>query len=141
MTQAAGFEYPDHVSDIRIRAWGPSLEETFAQACLGMWAMVADPRDAPSRRRWIVSADGLDLDELLVNLLNEMILCLDSKGLVAGNVESVSVGGRAGAFAASAVLTGCSSAELAKPLCRYLKAATFHDLLVSATLVEVTLDV
>lgn len=136
-----GYEYRDHVSDVRVRAWGPSLGETFAQACLGMWAMVAEPCSVPPKRKWTVSAAGQDLEELLVNLMNEQILAFDTKGLVAGGVETVSVAEQGGAFAATAVLWGCASAELSKPPGRHLKAATFHNLLVSPNLVEVTLDV
>lgn len=163
MNRIAGFEYLDHVSDVRLRAWGPSLEETFAEASLGMWAVIADPGDVPALLRWTVSASGSDLHELLVNLLNEQILRFDSDGLVAGGVESVVVAGLGdtafaakgdispfgkdapaapeNAFTVSAVLAGCRSSELAKPVMRCIKAATFQDLLVSATLVEVTLDV
>ncbi len=137
----AGYEHRDHISDVRVKAWGSCLEETFAQACLGMWALVAEPSSVPLKTRWTVLADGQDLDELLVNLLNEQILAFDAKGLVAAGVESLSVEERGGIFTAKAALSGCESGQLRNPPAGYLKAATFHDLLVSATLVEVTLDI
>lgn len=136
-----GFEFLEHASDIRMRVRGPSLEETFAQACLGMWSLISDPSQVPLTREWTSRAVGRDLDELLVNLLNELILSFDAEGLVAGRVESVSLTTSGGGFAASAALRGSSREELRSPLSRYLKAATFHGLLVSPGMIEVTLDV
>lgn len=158
----SGCEYLPHVSDVRIRAWGDSLEETFAEVCLGMWALVvpvvadvkalaARPgiparihsytRASASPTAWDVSVTASDLDELLVNLLNEQIARFDSEGLVATAVESLSVRGESGAWVAQAVLQGCRVVELPMPPARSLKAATYQDLRVSPQLVEVTLDV
>jgi SHS2 domain-containing protein len=137
----AGFEYRDHVSDVTIRAWGPSIEETLTQACLGMWALVADSCSVPLTREWTVSVCGASLGELLVNLLNEQIFAFDSAGLVAGGVEGVSVEEKGGMLEARVAMKGCRSDELPQPPLRALKAATFHDLQVSPYLVEVTLDV
>lgn len=137
----AGYAYRDHPSDVRIRAWGASVEETFAQVSLGMWAMVADPSGLPVDREWTVSAGGESLEELLVSFLNEQILMFDVKGLVAGNVERLRVTEDGAGFAITAVFSGCGRDLLSRPPERYLKAATFHNLMVSPELVEVTLDV
>lgn len=138
---AAGYEYLAHVSDVRIRAWGRTLEETLTQACLGMWALVADPADVVTTRTWEVSASAPDLDELLVNLLNEQILLFDAEGLVAAAVESLSMLPAAPARVVRATLRGCRVGELRAPPARAVKAATYQDLRVSPLLVEVTLDV
>ena len=141
MEDRCGFELVDHVSDLRLRAWGSSLRETLAQASAGLWSLIADPPSVPLKQEWTVRASGRDIEELLVNLLNEQILAFDGEGLVAGRVESVSVAERAGNLEGAVVLWGCRGDELPCPPSRYLKAATFHDLVVLPTLVEVTLDV
>ncbi len=141
MEPEAGFAYLDHVSDVRLRAWGRSLEETFTQACLGMWSLYSGASRVPDLNTWTVTVSGADYDELLVNLLNEMILTFDSEGLVAGRVQALSIHEAGDLHRVEAVLAGCKSSDLAGPPERYLKAATFHDLTVLPTRIDITLDI
>lgn len=136
-----GFELIDHASDLRLRAWGTSLGETFAQACAGLWALIADPASVPLKRKWTVRASGADLEELLVNLLNEQLFSFESEGLVAGRVEGVSFAEGTGDLEAIAELSGCGRTDLLRAPSRYVKAATYHRLVVSDRMVEITLDV
>jgi len=145
LARVPGFRYRDQVSDVTIEAWGSTLEETLAQACLGMWALVVDLPTVPLTRDWTVSACGADLEELVVSFLNEQILLFDCEGLVAGGVEGLTLhekGDEKGdMFEVRTIMKGCRSDELAAPPGRSIKAATFHGLTVSPRLIEVTLDV
>lgn len=141
MSRRAGYEYLDHVSDVRIRAWGSSHEETFTQACLGMWALIAGCGPVPSRRTWTVTVSGAGHEELLVNLLNEQILMLDSEGLAVGRISSLAISGERRRLCAIAKVRGALTSELAKPLATHVKAATYSGILVLPTRIDITLDV
>lgn len=138
----AGFETCDHAADLRLRAWGSNVDETFLQACLGLWNLVVDVSSVPDERAWEVAATGADLEELLVNILNEQIYFLDADGLVAGKVLDLRVDEVPGkGFAARVRLSGTTADRLGTPLWRHLKAATYHNVKAEPNLVEVTIDI
>ena len=138
---ARGFELIDHASDLRLRAWGMSVGETFAQACAGLWFIIADPASVPLKLNWAACVSGADMEELVVNLLNEQLFSFESEGLVAGRVESVSFTERCAVIEVCAHLVGCRTDDLPCEPSRYIKAATYHNLVVSDRMVEITLDV
>ncbi len=145
-----GFEWLEHTSDVRIRAWGSDLDETIGQVSQALWCLVANPDDVLAEMDFGVTVTAQDREELVVNVLNEQILLMDSQGLVAKEVLSVitvfsgacGVGeAAAGKFRAEVALRGCPVSSMAAPLWRYPKAATYHDLTVTDREIAVTLDI
>jgi SHS2 domain-containing protein len=145
-----GFEFLEHISDIRIRAWGDNLDETLAQVSRALWCLVVDPSDVLADMDFVVAVTAQDREELVVNILNEQISLMDSQGIIAKEVLSVTTSSiedsgvgvsAAGGIGAEVTLRGCRASCVAAPLSRYPKAATYHDLIATDREIVVTLDI
>jgi protein archease len=82
------YEILPHTADVGITASAPTLEELFIEAARGMVAIIldADPR-APTDSA-LITADGDDLESLLVSFLTECLFLHEARGELAsgGNV-------------------------------------------------------
>ena len=66
------FEILQHTADVRLRVSAPTLEELFAEAVRGMFAILgSEIRD--SRFEIRVAVDSVDLTSLLVDFLNAVL--------------------------------------------------------------------
>ncbi len=69
----SGFETFEVTADVGIVAWGDSLEELFANAARGMFALIIEPYTVRPAEVLPVEANGTDLSSLLVAWLNELL--------------------------------------------------------------------
>src|SRR5690348_303283 len=72
------FELLDHPADIGFRAYGNSLEELFANCAHALISIVFDPSEVASKEHWKLNAEGIDMESLLVNWLNEVLYYVDT---------------------------------------------------------------
>jgi SHS2 domain-containing protein len=120
------FEILEHTADVGIRARGPTLEEAFRQAALGLADIMGARRDATGERLSI-SLSGEDIEGLLVDWLNEVLWLLDARdGVLTGvTVHHVDASGVEGEIFSAPrgdeVLEGTA-----------VKAVTYHQLKVEA---------
>jgi SHS2 domain-containing protein len=72
---AGGFELLDHPADVKLRAWGNSLEELFVKSAEGMMAYLfgSDIVAARRRRTETVELAAPDREALLVDWLSELL--------------------------------------------------------------------
>jgi SHS2 domain-containing protein len=79
---SVGYELVDHTADIGMRLWGPTAEEVFEQAALGLFSLVCDPMQIGDLETVNVEleADGMDL--LLAAWLNELLEIFEARKLV-----------------------------------------------------------
>jgi SHS2 domain-containing protein len=140
-----GFELLEHTADVGIRARGPTLEEAFEQATLGL-AEVQGAL-APGREgvlglgeRVAVQVSAPDPGALLVDWLNEVLWLAETRQAAVAGVRVERVG--AAVASGSVVLDSGGPA----PDGTFVKAVTYHRLRVEPDpeggwLVEVYLDV
>lgn len=120
----AGYEILEHTADVGVRSWGPTLEEAFRQATLGLLDIVGVWQPGGGNRE-MIAVEGRDLGALLVDWLGEVLYLQDVRDVVltAVCVEKVA-GGRASGWV-----------ELAKRPVEIegtaVKAITYHQLDVS----------
>jgi SHS2 domain-containing protein len=69
----------EHTADMGIEASGETLEELFAQAAYGLLEIIAGAPVALCREEKIVTVEGGDSEELLVNWLNEILYLFEIK--------------------------------------------------------------
>jgi SHS2 domain-containing protein len=67
------WEHFSHGSDIGVRGFGPSIEQSFEQAAVALTAIVADVSKIKERETVEVRCDAPDLELLFVNWLNKII--------------------------------------------------------------------
>ncbi len=73
-----GYRFLDHTADIGLEASGETLEEAFANAAAGLFAMIAEGPVAPAEEVRVEVAAS-DLEELLVHWLNELLYLHDTE--------------------------------------------------------------
>ena len=76
------FEILEHTADAGIVAHGGSLEETFANAAAGMFALMADPDGVRPLEERRIDVEGRDHEGLLVRWLTELLYYLDAEEML-----------------------------------------------------------
>ena len=92
--RSSGFEILEHTADVLVRAWGDSLEEALASAILGMYEVMTDLSRVEAREERVVEAEGIDLENLLYNLLEQLIVLFDEEAFLVSKVDRVELSQR-----------------------------------------------
>jgi len=135
------FEILEHPADVGFRARGTSLEELFGNCGLALMSIILDPSGVDSRGSWELTADGVDLDSLLVNWLNEVLFYVDTRRLVFSSF-SIQI---ADPFQLSCHAMGEERTPAKHPVRVSVKAVTYHQLRIARSgeqwIAEVFVDV
>lgn len=83
----AGHEQFEVEADVGIRAWGPTRAEAFAQAALGVLALVADPSTVAPREAREVRAQADGPETLLAAWIDECLYVHEIEAFVVSRVE------------------------------------------------------
>ncbi len=73
------FEILDHTADIGIIAYGADVKELFSNAGLALFSLITDLETIQETLHLDLEVRSEDRDSLLVDWLNELIYCFDSK--------------------------------------------------------------
>jgi SHS2 domain-containing protein len=119
----AGYRYFDVEADVGVTAWGPTLADAFAQAALGVLALIVAPDAVQARQTRDVRAQGESVEELLVNWINECLYVHELEGFVARRVEVTALEGNRRVHGQ---LHGEELDTRRHRLGTVVKAATFH---------------
>jgi SHS2 domain-containing protein len=82
-----GWEHFDVEADVGVRAWGPTRAEAFAQAALGVLALIVAPEQVEAREAREVRAQGEAPETLLVAWVNECLYVHEIEGFVVHRVQ------------------------------------------------------
>ena len=115
----------DHTADWALHVWAGTLEELFAEAARGMYALAGAPSSAGMTETRRVEVSAEDHESLLVAWLQELLYYTESEGLVFGEfrVEALTP------TALRAEAVGGVSERLDK----VIKAVTYHNLSIRST--------
>ena len=123
----AGWEHFETEADVGVHAWGASRAEAFAQAALGVFALIVAPEEVVEREHREVRAQGDSVERLLVAWINECLYVHEIEGFAVRRVEVDSC--------TETVVHGMLHGE-ELDLARHragtvVKAATLHEVLVA----------
>jgi SHS2 domain-containing protein len=85
--QDAGFEFLDHTADVKLRVWGPSLEDLFRQALAGFYQLLGQLESSADTQPVTIDIDAPDATDLLHDWLAELLFIFDTHGRRVENVE------------------------------------------------------
>jgi SHS2 domain-containing protein len=88
------FEIWEHTADAGVVARGATLEEAFAHAAEGMYALMVDLSGVEEREARDIAVEGDDAEHLLVNWLLELLFLTDVEHLVFRRFDVVIGDGR-----------------------------------------------
>lgn len=115
----------DHTADLALHLWAEDLPDLFRTAARGMAALVADLDTVKPEHALPLTLDALDVEMLLVDWLNELLYLDEMQGLVFTEFDFASLT----PTHLQATLYGGPAAQRRG----YVKAATFHNLVVRQT--------
>ncbi len=76
------FEILEHTADAGIVAHGSSMEEVFANAAAGMFALMAELTDVRQAEERQIVVEGRDQEGLMVRWLTELLYYLDAEEML-----------------------------------------------------------
>ena len=76
------FEILDHTADIGIIAYGTDAKELFSNAALALFSLITEIEGIQERLHLDLELGSENRDSLLVDWLNELIYCFDSKHIL-----------------------------------------------------------
>ena len=124
---APGWEHFETEADVGVAAWGPTRGEAFAQAALGVFALIVKPEEVQERERREVRAQADSPERLLASWINECLYVHEIEGFV---VRRVAVD-TCTATLVHGVLHGEELDAGRHRLGTIVKAATLHRLVVA----------
>ncbi|MGH7344998.1 MAG: archease [Candidatus Rokuibacteriota bacterium] len=87
MSASAGWEHFETEADVGVRAWAATRADAFAQAALGVFALIVRPEEVEERERREVRAQADSRERLLVGWINECLYVHEIEGFVVRRVE------------------------------------------------------
>ncbi len=85
------FEYAEHTADVMIIAYGCSIEEAFINAAYGFAEFIYDTSKVERKKCIEINIDGIDLEQLLFNWIDELLYRLDAENFAISNIEKLSI--------------------------------------------------
>lgn len=87
MSTLRRFEFLEHTADIIVKAYGATLDEAFAAAAEGMFAVITGEAEIVASRREVIEIESIDQEGVLVAFLSELIVRHESESVVIGDVD------------------------------------------------------
>jgi tRNA nucleotidyltransferase (CCA-adding enzyme) len=82
-----GWQHFEHVADVGVRGFGPSLERAFEQAALALTAVVTDPETVRPRDSVTVNCEAPNHEILLADWLNAIVFEMATRGMLFARFE------------------------------------------------------
>lgn len=81
------FEFLEHTSEVKFRAYGKDLQEVFSNVVLAFSDFVSKGKGIKSRKAKVVEVFGENKENLLYKFLEELIYLLDVENFVVAKAE------------------------------------------------------
>ena len=127
-----GYDYPPGgpPADLLVEGKGNTLGEAVANVALGMLNAITPLEGISERETYMFKAEGIDLQSLILNLLDEILFLNDSEGITA---KSLTVKIDEEKFRASAVGRGERFSAKTHEAGIAVKAVTYHMMKIERT--------
>jgi SHS2 domain-containing protein len=123
-----GYEYLPHPADVRFRAYGSTLEETFEQAAYAMFHVIINTAALNPERSVDIELKSEGLENLLYDYLSELLYLFEVEEIVFGQFRVDSIKKTDGSY----ILHGKASGENIDLKRHFfeteVKAITYHQL-------------
>ncbi len=121
MVAPVRYEVLEHTADVGLKAYGDTVEELFANAALGMFALMTDIRRVRPTGEVHVTVTSQDLESLMVDWLTELVLVHEVENVFLCEFEVALEG-----LSLEATARGEVVDPSRHPLNTAIKAVTYH---------------
>lgn len=84
----------NHTADLGIEVYGKELQELFSNAGFALFDIMTDISRVKETTERVITVEGNDLEQLMVNWLNDLLYLFDVEGLLFKRFEVQEVGNR-----------------------------------------------
>jgi len=134
------YEFLEHTSDAKFKAYGKSFEECFANAAEAMTKVMIDPEKVEDKITKSVQVSGTDLKQLLYNFLEELLFLLDTQNFLLHKVRDIKITPKGKGYFLTANLSG-DAVDDKYELETGIKAVTYMDMEVKENYCVVVVDI
>jgi SHS2 domain-containing protein len=87
------WKYLEHTADVKLHAYGNTLEECFTNAALAMFEVMTDVKKVKKKVRYTIEVYGNDIKSLLYKFLEELLFLLNTKQFLLSEVAELVIEG------------------------------------------------
>ena len=88
-----GYKFLPHTADVRIEAYGQSLEEAFTNCAYAMTDVVVDHSTVLGNVEKEFTAEGENQESLLYDFLEQFLILIDSEGFLLHEIKDLKISG------------------------------------------------
>ncbi len=133
------FEFLKHTADVKFRAYGKNLEEQFANAALAMFSIITETEKVKPEFEKTITVNGPDEKALLYNWLEELLYLMDAEEFMLHDVKKVKIEKKEKLKLTAQVVGSKFKKEY--EILSGIKAATYNEMELTPTYVQVVVDV
>jgi len=85
------YKYIDHTADLKVRAYGKTLEEAFANAAIGGFDFLTDTTKIKKKTEKKISIKSKRLEALLYDFLEELLFLLDTESFIISDFKDMKI--------------------------------------------------
>ncbi len=85
------FEFLEHTSEAKFRAYGKTMEEAFANGAEALYNIFVDTEKVDGRIKKKIDAEGSDIRALLLNFLEQFIILIDSESFLLQKITRIKI--------------------------------------------------
>ncbi|MFB0560577.1 MAG: archease [Candidatus Lokiarchaeia archaeon] len=124
----SGYRFLEHTADIKVKAYGKTLNEAFQEAARALFEVMTDTSKIYPNIRRKIDVEAEDLEALLYVWLEEFIYLFDSEGLVFSEFKVESIQQTEGRYKLEGEAHGEEFDEEKHPQRTEIKAITYHEM-------------
>ncbi|MEM3585712.1 MAG: archease [Candidatus Jordarchaeaceae archaeon] len=141
----AGYRFLEHTADIKVEAYGETINEAFQEAARALSEVITDTSKVRPIIRRKIEIEAEDLQALLYEWLEKFIYLFDSEGLVFSEFNVETIQQKEGKLKLKGEAAGEEFDENKHVQRTAIKAATYHEMKIEQkpkkTVLEFVLDI
>jgi len=138
------YEYLPHTADVKFRAYGKNLEETFSNAATAMMNIMVDTKKVKTATTKKIETEGDDLQSLLYNFLEQFLILMDSENLFLTTIKELKITTtttkKNGSYKLTATIAGDDAGRY-ETIGPQVKAITYNDMTVTDKIAQAVVDI
>ncbi len=136
----SGYRFLEHTADIKVKAYGKTLNDAFQEAARALSEAMTDTSKIKPVIRRKIEIEAEDLEALLYEWLEEFIYLFDSKGLVFSEFKVESIQQTEGELKLKGEACGEEFDVEKHPQRTGIKAMTYHEMKIKQSPKQTTLE-
>lgn len=121
------FKFLEHTADAKMQAFGPTLEEAFKNAALGMFNVMVDTSKIKQIKKHQFEIESENEESLLYDFLEQLLFLVDSENFLLSEVLELSIT-KGEKLTLKAEVTGDTHTD--QEVRSYIKAVTYSEMFI-----------